>query len=90
MGFKFDPSLSTFKLAASALINDYATNGPFSSYGTSIAQGFGPLVLLNKYGGALKSLKVGFVLTTIRSLSKLTSKFQLFRYLHISSIQKPT
>ena len=81
MGFKFNPINSTNKLAVSALFTDYTTNGNKAIFSTSAAVGYGPLVSVNNYGGALKRIKVSVVLTTLKSYSTYpTSNSQLFGY----------
>lgn len=81
MGFKFNPINSTTKLAVSALFTDYAANGNKAIFSSSAAAGYGPLVSLNNYGGALKRIKVSVVLTTLRSFSTYpTGNSQLFGY----------
>lgn len=83
MGFKFDPSASsTYKLAASTLIYNYLTTnqGNKAVFGTGGAQGYGPLVQISQYGGALKRLKVGIVLTTLRGYGNYPNGLQEFSY----------
>ena len=60
MGFRFAPS-ATYTLAASATIPNYLSGtGTLQSaqFGTSQVQGFGPLMQLSQYGGALQKIKV--------------------------------
>jgi hypothetical protein len=65
MGFQFRPSTAT--LGARAKIPNYNTLGTNAvQFGSTNATGWGPLVALDTFGGALRKLKVAFVLTTIR------------------------
>jgi hypothetical protein len=80
MGVKFVPG--TLELAASALIdNYYLTTTPVAQFGTTTVTGFGPLIRLNSFGGALKRVKVGIVLTTIKNLAvAYPNTLQNFQY----------
>jgi hypothetical protein len=82
MGFKYNPSGASNKLAVSALFENYATNAnKMISWGNGAANGFGPIVALNNYGGALKRIKVAFVLTTLVSYATYPGENgQLFGY----------
>jgi hypothetical protein len=65
MGFQFRPSTAT--LGARVKIPNYNTlTTNVVQFGSSDAAGWGPLVNLDTFGGALKKLKVAIVLTTIR------------------------
>jgi len=65
MGFQFRPSAAT--LGARVKIPDYNTRSPNDAqFGTTNATGWGPIVALDTFGGALRKLKVAFVLTTVR------------------------
>lgn len=81
MGFKFNPAISSNRLAVSALIDDYTNKGNQAFFGAGGSAGFGPLVSINNYGGALKRIKIGVVLTTIRGFDAYpTSNTQIFGY----------
>lgn len=82
MGFRFAPS-ATYTLAASATIPNYlSATGIIQStqFGTSQAQGFGPLMQISQYGGALQRIKVGIVLTTLRGFASYPNNIQIFSY----------
>ncbi len=66
MGFQFAPG--TYVLGAMAKISGYLGTNYIQKalFGQSDAQGWGPLVEFNQFGGSLKKLKVAVVLTTLR------------------------
>lgn len=82
MGFRFAPS-ATYTLAASATIPNYlSATGTLQSaqFGTNQAQGFGPLMQVSQYGGALQKIKIGIVLTTLRGFAAYPNNIQIFTY----------
>lgn len=83
MGIKFTPG--TYELAASALIpNYYTTSTPYAQFGITVASGFGPLVSLNTFGGAIKRIKIGIVLTILKNLAtNYPNSLQIFSYSEI-------
>ncbi len=79
MGFQFSPSSVT--LAAKAQIPNYLTNANVKAiFGSTDATGYGPIVRIDTFGGALKKLKVAIVLTTIRDSSNYPNTIQGFGY----------
>ncbi len=79
MGLKFIPG--TYELAASATIANYYTSAtPTAQFGTTKATGFGPLIQLNSYGGALAKVKVGIVLTILKNFAAYPNTLQTFQY----------
>ena len=79
MGFQFSPSSAT--LAAKAQIPSYNAKGNTKvDFGLSDAQGWGPIVKIDTFGGALRKLKVAFVLTTIVNQVTYPNNIQAFGY----------
>lgn len=82
MGFQYSPSSAT--LAAKAQIPNYFIKTTVdTAWGSSDATGWGPIVKIDTYGGALKKLKVAFVLTVLRGFSAASgypNTLQTFSY----------
>lgn len=97
MGFQFAPGSQT--LGAMTKINSYLTTDYIQNaiFGTSEAQGWGPLVEFNQFGGSLKKLKVAVVLTTLRDAAqtRYPNTIQSFGYsgvympIEIKNIYRP-
>lgn len=79
MGFQFSPSTAT--LGAKAQIPNYLTKTSMDvSWGSSDVTGWGPIVSIDTFGGALKKLKVSFVLTVLRDAGNYPNTIQTFSY----------
>jgi hypothetical protein len=85
MGFMFAPGANT--LAAMAQISDYtnaAGGGSGQNYlisGSGGAQGYGPVVLVDQFGGSLYKIKIGIVLTTLQGVTTAyPNNIQSFSY----------
>ena len=79
MGFQFTPSSAT--LGAKAQIPNYNTKQSNAAvFGATDAEGYGPIVSLDTFGGALKKLKVAIVLTTIVKQGSYPNGIQNFGY----------
>ena len=94
MGFQYSPSTAT--LGAKAQIPNYFIKTTQDvAWGSSDATGWGPIVKIDTFGGALKKLKVAFVLTVIREFATYPNAIQSFSYsgvymaIDISNIWRP-